>query len=247
MVSLAVAASLLTQTAPSPEAFTLTEVTVSDVSAVWSTSDLHRVGFRRTRVTMADGAESEIYISSFVQDRPDARVGDICTFEGTMRPWVGSDRRGDDGWPRYEAPPPDGTLVRMVDRHVCRPGPASRPESSRDAGLISQLPPDQTSTITVVGIGPKPGWASGIAWTSILILGQSADGDIDPYFLTYHGEQEPVPPLGGRCTILHAPYRLELVGGLQARPGLKGELFEDFECIPPPEPDFELFREDPAP
>lgn len=100
-------------------------------------------------------------------------------------------------------------------------------------------------TINVVAIGQSPGWGSGVTWTSTMILGRDDDGDIDPYFVTYFGpEDEPLPPLGSQCTIRYTTdHRLEIVGGLQTRPGLKGSFIDDFECSPPPDPDLELFRE----
>lgn len=247
MISLAAIMGILVQSPLPAEPFALTGLTVVESGGLRSVGDHHRVNYRRIRVAAEDGGIADLYISTFIRDAQEVhgpRKGDVCDFSGAFRPW---DARSDDRfpvWAMYEGAPAIGQSVAMVDEYACAPGRQSEPVPNTLANQMPDLPQHQTSTITIVGIGPKPDWASGIAWTSILILGQSADGDIAPYYLTFHGEDEPVPPLGGRCTIRHSPYRLEIVGGVQTRPGLKGELFDDFDCTPPPEPDFELFRED---
>lgn len=228
---LVVALSFLART--EPETFVVSEATVSDRASVWSTSASHRVDYHRLRVTARDGGDATVYISSFVRDGP-SRRGDICSFSGSIRPWSGTDARAEGRWSSYEAPPVEGTLVRIVDEYVCRPGPDSEPAPQLLRRFVSLDPPQEDSTVTVVGVGPNPDWESGMYMTTTLVLGQSDDGDIDPYYLIYFGENEPAPPVGGRCTFRHRLTNLEIVGGLRMLPGSNGAVFQDFECSPPP-------------
>lgn len=110
-------------------------------------------------------------------------------------------------------------------------------------GLFAQSPPSEPDrieekVINVVAIGESPQAASGYVWTSTLLLGQDENGDIDPYFVTYHGPNgSSLPPLCGRCTIRYTTgHRLEIVGGLWTRRGLEGAFIQDFECSPSPDP-----------
>lgn len=240
MASLA-AVSLLLQ--PAPEPFAFAEMTVTRLEHVRSTTPHRRVNYQRVFARTADGASRTLYVSSLIEGRQRPQEGDICDFEGAGRPWIRGRDPGpyDPVWNRYDPVPAEGENLLMADRYECRPGPDSAPVPDTPG---PEIPPAQTSSITVVGIGPKPGWASGVTWTTILILGRSEDGDIDPYYLTFHGDDEPVPPLGGRCLIRHSRYRLEIVGGLQTAPWLKGETFEDFDCTLPENPG--LFAEEPS-
>lgn len=92
----------------------------------------------------------------------------------------------------------------------------------------------ETVTVTIVGVGLSPGIESGVLHTATLILGQTDDGDIDPYYLTFFGDAWPVPPLGSRCVLHYQEYQLEIVGGLSTRPMDRGNYISDLECEPPP-------------
>jgi hypothetical protein len=233
MASLAALWFLLqTASPPAPEPFAFSEMTVTRLEVARSITPHRRVSYQRVFARTTDGASRTLYVSSLVESHRRPQTGDICGFEGAVRPWIRGRDPGpyDSIWNRYDPVPAEGENLLMADRYECRPGPDSVPAPERPD---PELPPAQTSSITVVGIGPKPDWASG---TSILILGRSDDGDIDPYYLTFHGDEEPVPPLGGRCLIRHSRHRLEIVGGLQAAPWLKGEMFEEFDCTPPENP-----------
>lgn len=236
---------LQTTPASAPETFRLAEMTIVGLERVRSITDYRRMSYLRVIATTADGASKAVYVSSLNDRSRTPRQGDICRFEGAVRPWIPGRDPGpyDPIWNRYDPVPADGENLMMVERYECRPGPDSEPATETVEGERPDIPPGQTSTITVVGIGPKPDWASGVTWTTILILGRSDDGDIDPYYLTFHGDDEPVPPLGGLCLIRHSRYRLEIVGGLQTAPWLRGETFEDFDCTPPDDPG--LFAEEP--
>ena len=90
------------------------------------------------------------------------------------------------------------------------------------------------STVTIVAVGERPFAASGVFKFSVLILGSDDQGTVRPYYLIYMGEHQTLPPLGGRCTFLHGPARLEMVGGLTVTPFLTGEEFDSFDCDPAP-------------
>lgn len=94
----------------------------------------------------------------------------------------------------------------------------------------SERSPMTESTVTVVGVGPKPTFDSGYVMATVLVLGQSADGDVDPYYLIHFSAESPVPAVGARCTLWHSDYPLEVVGGLEIPRGLKGQVFSRFEC-----------------
>ena len=90
------------------------------------------------------------------------------------------------------------------------------------------------SVVTIVGVGERPEFGSGIIKSSVLVLGRDEKGVTRSYYMTYFGADQPLPALGSRCTIGHSPGRLEHVGGLQTTPFLIGEEFEDIECGPAP-------------
>ena len=90
------------------------------------------------------------------------------------------------------------------------------------------------STVTVVGVGERPKFASGIMKTSVLVLGRNEQGEVRTYYLTYSGPDQDLPGLGSRCTFTHHLGRLEHVGGVEITPFLTGEEFEAFECGPTP-------------
>lgn len=92
----------------------------------------------------------------------------------------------------------------------------------------------EVSAVTIVGVGERPQFASGIVKTSVLVLGRNEQGNITSYYLTYSGADQVLPGLGSRCTFTHRPGRLEHVGGLEIAPFLTGKEFEAFECGPTP-------------
>ena len=105
--------------------------------------------------------------------------------------------------------------------------------------LLFTVPPhpltDPTmSTVTIVGVGERPQFASGTIKTSVLVLGRNERGNVRTYYLTYFGVDQVLPGLGSRCTFTHHLGRLEHVGGLEIIPFLTGEEFEAFECGPTP-------------
>lgn len=90
------------------------------------------------------------------------------------------------------------------------------------------------SKVTIVGVGERPQFASGIVKTSVLVLGRNEQGNVIDYYLTYSGAGQVLPGLGSRCIFTHRPGRLENVGGIEIAPFLTGEEFEAFECGPTP-------------
>lgn len=96
------------------------------------------------------------------------------------------------------------------------------------------LPDPAVSTVTIVGIGERPRYASGIMKTSVLVLGRDEQANVRTYYLVYFGADQVLPGLGSRCTFTHQLGRLEHVGGLEITPFLIGEEFETFECGPTP-------------
>lgn len=113
---------------------------------------------------------------------------------------------------------------------------------SLTAALLLQTAANEgVTTVTIVGVGISPGIPSGVYHTATLLLGQTDDGDIDPYYLTFLSEEMPVPPLGSRCILHHFESQVEIVGGLSTRPMDRGSYISDFECEPPPT-DEEMFR-----
>lgn len=109
--------------------------------------------------------------------------------------------------------------------------------------LLLQTPPSRVvhpetvSTVTIVAIGEKPLAASGVFKFSVLILGRDDAGGVRPYYVTYFGPDQPLPPMGSRCTFRHSPGRLEIVQGLEITPFLIGEEIDAFECGPAPSRD----------
>ena len=93
------------------------------------------------------------------------------------------------------------------------------------------------STVTIVAVGERPPFASGYIKTSVLVLGRSDEGTVRVYYMISYGPEQPLPPLGRRCSIRHSPGRLEMVGGLEIVPFLIGEEFDAFECGPAPSHD----------
>ncbi|HEY1223680.1 MAG TPA: hypothetical protein VGE54_00515 [Brevundimonas sp.] len=239
MVSLMTAA-LLFQTAPDPQPFRLTDVTVTDLEGVSEVSDLRNLSYARVSIQAADGGVVVIYILNRDHEFENRRIwkGDICAFEGHTQAW-----RGDRSVFRQVAPAQD-EIVRVAEFYECREGPDGRPPDPPMPAIFPPLqttPPAQTTTVVIVGVGPSPGIESGIYHTATLILGQTDDGDIDPYYLTFFAETYPVPPLGSRCILHHFKSRVEIVGGLSTRPMDRGNYISDFECEPPPSDD-EMMR-----
>ncbi|KQW84089.1 hypothetical protein [Brevundimonas sp. Root1279] len=94
----------------------------------------------------------------------------------------------------------------------------------------SERSPVTESVVTVVGVGSKPDFDSGLLMATILVLGQSSNGDVDPYYLIQLSRDAPVPTVGAQCRIWHSDMALEFVGGLEISEGLKGRVFGHFEC-----------------
>jgi hypothetical protein len=112
--------------------------------------------------------------------------------------------------------------------------------------LLQTAPPPPVeeptvSVVTIVGVGARPQFGSGIIKSSVLVLGRDEEGVTSPYYMIYFGADQALPALGSRCTITHHPGRLEYVGGLEIAPFLTGEEFEDIECGPAPT--FEAFAQ----
>ena len=237
MVSLM--AALLTQTAPDPQPFRLTEVTVTDLERVGEVSDLRNLSYVRLNVRSSDGATGVVYVPGWTFEDRRIWKTDVCRFEGRERPWL-----GDRSLSLRTVVPARGEIVRVADDFQCREGSEGHPADPDINPLFlpsPTTPPLQTTAIVVTGVGISPRIPSGILHTATLILGQTEDGDIDPYYLTFFGDEWPVPPLGSRCVLHHREYQLELVGGLSTRPMDKADYISDFDCEPPPS-DEEMVR-----
>lgn len=230
LFSLTAAALLTIQTAPE-QSFRLTGMTVTDIDGATEINDLRNVFYIRVSVRSSDGIGRVVYVPGTGSERHRIWKTDICSFEGLERLWVG------DRSFHMDVSPEPGEAVLIANDFQCREGPDGRPPDPPVDPLFLSLPPPpptRSATVVMVGVGDKPPFPSGIVHTSTLLLGQSEEGDIDPYYLTYFGEEFPVPPLGSRCLIEYRPGRLELVGGLSVRPLDKGDYISSFDCSPPP-------------
>lgn len=95
--------------------------------------------------------------------------------------------------------------------------------------------------VAIVGVGEAPPVGSGVIHVTRLILGRADDGVVEPYYLTWLGEQTPTPPLGSNCVLRHRRGVLEAVGGLEVQPLQQGQIVADFDCGPAPTRD-EMIR-----
>ena len=82
-----------------------------------------------------------------------------------------------------------------------------------------------------------PLWDAGIAFGYVLILAETPDERVAPFYMIHMSASDPQPKVGSRCTFHHqtSPIR-QTVGGMDTAPGLQGELVERFECDPPATP-----------
>lgn len=241
-----VAAALLLQTPPGPQRFTLEEVTVTDIKRINEINDLRIASHLRLVVQSSAGVSSVIYMAALDSNPVEMGIwkSDVCRFEGGERLWV-----GDRPFSQQATLPQSDELILEVDEFQCREGADGRPDEEALVVLptpLPTMPPVRSTPVTIVGVGISPRTPSGVLHTTTLILGQSDDGNIDPYYMTFHGDRMPVPPLGSRCVLHHRAtdvYRggSILVGGLSISPWSTSEVFWEFECAPPPS-DEEIMR-----
>lgn len=231
-VTVSLMVALLLQASPDPDGFRLQNVTVTDIARVAEINDLRIASYLRLVVRSGDGDSSVVYVAAQASDPHEMGIQKtgVCSFEGRRRPWMG-DRA-------LAAPAPAvGELTPVADSFQCRPTSDQRPAAPLDSLLppMPPLPPAQSTTVVIIGVGESPQIPSGVLHTATLILGQSEDGRIAPYYMTFHGDQAPVPPLGSRCVLHHrASTGSIMVGGLSLHPGAPGQVFWEFDCAPPP-------------
>jgi hypothetical protein len=222
-------AGLMLQTPP-PDAFSLRNVTVTELTRVEEISELRIASYLRLAVRAEDGSRAVVFMPAGSSGPRELGVerGAQCDLDGQTRPWVG--QLG------FVPPPPAaGERVAVATTFSCRLRADSGPADFVDA-LSASTPsvPTRSSTVVIVGVGEKPLVGSGMFHTATLILGQTEDGDINPYYMTFHGETFPLPPLGSRCTLHHEPVTHSLYTSVALHPASRPEVFWNFECEAPP-------------
>ena len=100
--------------------------------------------------------------------------------------------------------------------------------------MFDAPPPGMTADaeVVIVAVSERPAFMSGSFATFFMVLGRSADGDVDPFYIPYVEVDQAPPPLGGQCRLNYREGQVEVVGGSRVLPSLSGSVVSTFECDP---------------
>lgn len=211
--------------------FHLSDVTLMETAQVIEVDDLMIARYLKLGVRSKNGSHATVHVPIRLPGPYGVRIrlGDVCTFEGIERPW-----RGDR--PLTTIEPALGERVLIASAFKCRPPVGKRVfDPLAVIQLTMPIPPEVRSTdVTIVEAGQSPEVLSGHLHTATRILGQTDEGEIRPYYMTFRGPRYPVPQIGSRCVLRHSTVSRPVHVGPSMDQVMDVEVFWEFECEPAP-------------
>ncbi|WP_420478182.1 hypothetical protein [Brevundimonas sp. FT23028] len=238
-----VIATWLAQSSTVPGPFRLSDVTVMERAQVTEIDDLMIASYLQLGVRSEDGSHATVHVPMHLSGQYGVRIrlGDVCTFEGIERPW-----RGDRPLTGSALAPGEPALIAST--FECRPPIGERaPDPFAAVQLIMPIPPEvRSADVTIVEVGQSPEVPSGHLHTATRVLGQTDEGEIRPYYMTFRGPRYPVPQVGRRCALHHSTAGHTVHVGPSMDQVRDVEVFWEFECEPAPSTDGSAGRHEPG-
>lgn len=83
--------------------------------------------------------------------------------------------------------------------------------------LVAASGPEEllrTAKVVVEERGLTPHFGSGFLHVTFWVSAREADGTLSRYYVTYMGEEQPLPPVGTECIFRYSVRPLEIVAGM---------------------------------